>query len=329
MLRRQLIQSAIDAALMSPVLVRAQQNKSRPVVGALVPGRPPNSSGAPGYFTQIFVQGLRETGYIDGQDVAVEYRFAEAHDERLPALATDLVDRGVDAIVTSSTPGALAAKHATSTIPIVFVVGTDPIETGLVASLARPGGNLTGFTLNSSEMVPKLLDLASELVPRASTIALLVNPLNPTSKIVARGARDAAQVKGMVLSVHNASTADEINVAFASLAQEQTSCLLVEDDPLFVEWHREIAALGLRYVVPVISATSVATGGLWSYATDLSDPFHNAGIYVGRILKGVSLADLPIQRPTSFRLVVNLKVARELDLTVPQSILLRADQFIE
>ena len=300
------------------------------MVGALVPGPPPKELHSWATFFQPRpCPGAEGAGYVDGQNVAIEYRFADSHYDRLPAFATDLVGRNVDVIVTSSTPGALAAKHATALIPIVFVVGGDPVENGLVASLARPGGNLTGFTNVSVELMPKLLDLLSELVPRASTIALLANPNNPVTKQIVRGAQDAAQARGMSLFVHSASTEDEIDVAFASLAQEQVSSLLVEEEPLFDERHQQITALAARIAIPAIFGASYASGGLFSYSADVSDLFRNAGIYAGRIMEGARPADLPVQQPTLYRLVVNLKVARTLGLTVPQSILARANEVIE
>jgi putative ABC transport system substrate-binding protein len=265
--------------------------------------------------------------------VAIEYRSAEGRYDRLPALAADLVGRKVDVIVApGGTPTALAAKNATSTIPIVFRTG-EPVADGLVASLARPGGNLTGFGMLLGELTPKLLELLSELVPQAKMIALLVNPNNPgVTERVIRDMEEAARAKGVQLPILKAGTESEIDAAFASLVQLQAGALLVSADPFFFGRREQLVALASRHAVPAIypwgEAVQVA-GGLISYGPSSPAIFREIGIYTGRILKGAKPADLPVQQPTTFELVVNLKPAEALGLTVPPSILARATEVIE
>jgi len=298
-----------------------------PVVGFLgVASQPTEASMA------AFRQGLSETGLIEGQNVAIEYRLAEGHNDRLPALAGDLVDRKVDVIVTSGgTLSALAARNATSTIPIVFSTG-DPVERGLVASLARPGGNLTGVSIMLTELMPKRLELLSELVPQARVIALLVNPNNSiVAEPMIRNVQEAARTKGLQLTILKASTEGEIEAAFASLVELHTGALLVGADPLFDPRRELLVATAARYAVPAIYIWRefAAAGGLISYGPSLTAIWRQAGAYVGRILAGANPADLPVQQPTTFELVVNLKTAKALGLTVPPSILARADEVIE
>jgi putative ABC transport system substrate-binding protein len=287
-----------------------------PVIGYLTTGSPhPNSP-----YLAAFRQGLSETGYVEGQNVAMEYRWAEGHYDRLPALAADLVSRKVDVIVApGGTPTALAAKNATSTIPIVFRTG-EPVADGLVASLARPGGNLTGFGMLLGELTPKLLELLSELVPQARMIALLVNPNNPwvTERII-RDMEEAARTKGVQLPILKAGTESEIDAAFASLVQLQAGALLVAADPFLFSRREQLVALASRHAVPAIYPwrEAVAAGGLISYGPSLTFVFRQLGIYAGRILKGEKPADLPVQQPTTFELVINLKTAQALGLTVP------------
>jgi putative ABC transport system substrate-binding protein len=264
--------------------------------------------------------------------VAIEYRWAEDRYDRLPALAADLVDRKVDVIVTrGGTPSALAAKRATSTIPIIFTSGDDPVATGLVASLARPGGNLTGFSLLVGELMSKRLELASELVPRAGVIALLVNPNYAGTEAIISDVREAARVKGVQLQILKAGTESEIDSAFASLVQLQAGALVVSSEPFFTSRREQLAALASRYAIPAIYGWRelAAAGGLISYGPSLAGNSRQAGIYAGRILKGAKPADLPVQQPTTFELVINLKTAKALGLTVPPSILARADEVIE
>jgi putative tryptophan/tyrosine transport system substrate-binding protein len=308
--------------------LRAQQ-KAMPVIGYLTTGSPnPNS---PNPNLAAFRQGLSETGYVEGQNVAIEYRGAEGHYDRLPALAADLVGRKVDVIVAvGGTPTALAAKNATSTIPIVFRTG-EPVEDGLVASLARPGGNLTGFGMLLGELTPKLLELLSELVPQARMIVLLVNPNNPVSERIIRDMEEAARAKGVQLPILKAGTESEIDAAFASLVQLQAGALLVAAEPFFFSRREQLVALASRHTVPAIYPwrEAVAAGGVISYGPSFPAVFREIGIYTGRILKGAKPADLPVHQPTRFELVVNLKTAAALGLTVPPSMLALADEVIE
>jgi putative ABC transport system substrate-binding protein len=310
--------------------LRAQQAKEMPVIGYLSPFSPPPNLGALG--RNPFQQGLSETEYVYGQNVAIEYRWAESNYDRLPALAADLVGRKVDVIVTEGgTPPALAAKSATSTIPIVFTFVGDPVASGLVTSLARPGGNLTGFSNISIELMPKLLDLVLEIVPQAGVIALLVNPDNPNAERIIRGTQEAARVKGVKLVVLKAATEGEIDAAFASLVQLQAGALVVDPDAFFNSRGEQLVALASRHAVPTIYAFRrwVAAGGLISYGIDGTIVLRQAGIYAGRILKGAKPADLPVQQPTTFELVINLKTAKALGLTIPPTLLARADEVIE
>jgi putative ABC transport system substrate-binding protein len=262
--------------------------------------------------------------------VAVEYRWAEGSYDRLPALAADLVGRRVDVIVAQADVSALAAKTATSTIPIVFVAG-DPVAVGLVASLARPGGNLTGVSILTIELIPKRFELLSELVPQAKSIALLVNPNNAFAERVIRDVHETAQAKGLQLHILKAGAEGEFQAAFASLVQAQAGALLVSPDSFFVSRREELVALAARSAVPAIYEWRefTAAGGLISYGTSLIGTYRQIGIYAGKILNGAKPADLPVEQPTTFELVVNLKTAKALGLTVPQSILARADEVIE
>jgi putative ABC transport system substrate-binding protein len=278
-----------------------------------------------------FHQGLSETGYVEGQNVAIEYRWAEGQ-YRLPALCADLIGRKVDVIVTQGgTPSAQAAKSTTSTIPIVFATVGDPVGTGLVSSLARPGGNLTGFSNSTIELMPKRLELLSELVPQTRVIALLANPNNPAAERMIREVQEAAHAKGVQLPILKAGTESEIDAAFASLVQLQAGALVVGPDQFFFTRRERLVALASRHAVPTIYEWRefAATGGLISYGTSLSGVFRQVGTYVGKILKGAKPADLPVQQPTTFELVVNFNTAKALGLTVPPSILARADEVIE
>jgi putative ABC transport system substrate-binding protein len=306
--------------------VRAQQKAMR-VVGFL-------SIEGPDVFAPraaVFRSGLGETGYVEGQNVTIEYRWAEGHFDRLPALAADLVNRGVDVIVTSGgNSSALAAKNATSSIPIVFVAGNDPVEEGLVASLAAPGGNLTGVTLFATELWGKRVELISELAPEARTLAQLVNPQWPGAVRSTAAVQEAARAKGLMLHILKASTESDIDIAFASLFDLKAGGLLV-GDPTYLSRREQIVALAARYAIPTIYdwREYVAAGGLISYGTSLTDTYRLLGTYVGKILKGAKPADLPVQQPTIFELVVNLKTAKALGRTVPPAILVRADEVIE
>jgi putative ABC transport system substrate-binding protein len=303
------------------------QRKVMPVVGFLGLSSPGPFAGA----LAAFHQGLRETGYVEGQNVVVEYRWAEDHYDRLPPLAADLVARRVDVIITQGGfPPALVAKNATTTIPIVFMIGTDPVAAGLVASLARPGGNLTGFTLIHGDLMAKRLELLCELVQQAKVIGLLVRPDDPETEGIVRAVQEAAHVKGIELQILNASDEGEIDAVFATLAQVKAGAL-VGAAPFFFSRRHQIVALAERYAVPAIydSPEAVQAGGLIGYATSFTGTWRQVGTYVGRVLKGEKPADLPVQQPTTFELVVNLKTAKALGLTIPPSILARADEVIE
>jgi putative ABC transport system substrate-binding protein len=324
MKRRDFI-ALLGGAAAWPVVARAQQ-KAMPVIGWL--GITLLDPAAPTLVA--FRQGLSETGYVEGQNVAIEYRFAESRYDRLPALTADLVGRKVDVIMAVSNASALAAKSATSAIPIVFT-GVDPVERGLVASLARPGGNLTGVSVMTTELLPKRLELLSELVPQARVIALLVNPNNPSTEVMIRDVQEAARAKGLQLTILKAGTEGEIDAAFASLVQLHAGALLMGSDPFFVGRRGQLVELASRHAVPAMyeMRAFAASGGLISYGTSLTGTFRLAGNYAGKILKGAEPADLPVQQPTRFELVVNLKTAQALGLTVPPSILARADEVIE
>jgi len=311
----------------APHALRAQQ-KAMPVIGVLSSTTPGSSAAN----MAAFLQGLAETGYVEGQNAAIEYRWAEGRYDRLPALAAELVKRRVDVIVTQGgIPPTRAAKSATSTIPIVFAVGTDPVGDGLVASLARPGGNLTGVTFMMTKLNPKRLELLSELVLQADMIALLVNPSNESAEPQMRDVQEAARAKGVQLRILKASTEGEIDAAFATFVQLHASALLVGADPFFFSRRENLVALAARFAVPAIyeNREYVAAGGLISYGTSLEAVNRQVGGYAGRILKGAKPADLPVQQPTTFELVVNLKTAKELGLAMPPSILARADEVIE
>jgi len=322
--RRGLLILLAGSAVAWPAPAGAQQ-KALPVIGFLSSV----STGLAAPHVAAFHQGLSETGYVEGQNVAIESRWAEGHPDRLPALAADLVGRRVDVITAGGDAAVLAAKSATSTIPIVFFSGADPVATGLVTSLARPGGNLTGFSIFVAELMPKRLELLSELVPQARVIALLVN--DPNAERLIGDLQEAARVKGLQLQVLRASTESEIDGTFASLAQLGVGGLVVTPNALFVSLREQVVALASRHAVPAIYTQRefAAAGGLITYGTSLTDTYRQLGIYVGKILNGAQPADLPVQQPTTFELVVNLKTAKALGLTIPQSILLRADEVIE
>jgi putative tryptophan/tyrosine transport system substrate-binding protein len=308
-----------------PFAAYAQQ-KRVPVIGLL--GIP--SPGPAAANVIAFRRGLSEAGYVEGQNVMIEYRWAEGRYDRLPALAADLVARKVDVISAFGSPSARIAKSSTSTIPIVFG-SADPVGEGLVASLARPGGNITGFSIMAPDLEPKRLELLSELVPQAGVIALLADPSNPNIGRMIRDVQEAAREKGVQLQILNASSESEIDTAFASLVRDHAGALVVGADPFFGSWREQLVALASRHAVPAIYfwREFVVAGGLISYGPSLTDTWRQAGIYAGRILKGEKPADLPVQQPTTFELVVNLKTAKALGLTVPPSILARADEVIE
>jgi putative ABC transport system substrate-binding protein len=306
----------------------AAQQKAMPVIGYLN-----GTSPGPGNpLLAAFSQGLSETGYIEGQNLAIEYRWAEFQYNRLPALAADLVDRKVDAIAAcGGLQSAIAAKNATSTIPIAFFAVSDPVGNGLIASLARPGGNLTGVSPLNTELMPKRLELLSDMVPQARVIALLENPIDPQSERRTRDLQEAARAKGVRLSVLKASTESEIDAAFAALAQLRAGALIVAPDVFFGSRRDRLLALATRYAVPAIYSwrEAAAAGGLISYGSSIPYAYRLGGVLVAKILKGAKPADLPVEQPTKFELVINLKTAKALGLTVPPSILARADELIE
>jgi putative tryptophan/tyrosine transport system substrate-binding protein len=326
-MKRRVILAATAAAALSPAMVRAQQ-KAMPVIGWLS-GSSPGSS-APQM--AAFRQGLGETGYVEGQNVTIEARWAENHDDQLPALAADLVNRKVDVITASGGPTpARVSKSSTSTIPIVFAIGGDPVATGLVASMARPGGNLTGVSYLVVELNPKRLDLLSQLVPQAGSIAVLVNPGNPNTAGVIREMQETARLDRAALRVLPASSEREIDAAFASLVQGHAGALVVQADPFFTSRREYLVALAARHAVPAIYSWRdfVTAGGLASYGPNLATVYRQLGIYTGKILKGAKPADLPVEQPTRLELVINMKTAKALGLTIPPSILARADEVIE
>jgi putative ABC transport system substrate-binding protein len=326
MQRREAIAILAGAAAAWPLALRGQQ-KSMPVVGLLDAGLP----GPITPFLAAFRQGLGQTGYVEGQNLAIEYRYAEGHYDRSPALAADLVGRKVDVIAAIGTVSALAAKSATSTIPIVFMGVSDPVGSGLVANLARPGGNFTGFSNLISQLMPKRFELLSELVPEARVIALLVNPNAPNNDAIIRDVQEAARAKGVQLRILKAGTEGEIDAAFASLVELHAGALVVAGDVFFAVQREQFAALASRHAVPAIYPWRdvAALGGLISYGVNNFVVFREVGIHAGKILNGAKPADLPVQQATKLELVVNLKTAKELGLTVPQSILARADEIIE
>jgi putative tryptophan/tyrosine transport system substrate-binding protein len=326
-MRRRELMVLLGGAITVARPVHAQQ-KAMPVIGFLSAISP----GPAAPFVAGVRQGLSEAGWVEGQNVAIEYRWAEGRYDRLAALAAGLVGRKVDVILASGGDvSAFAAKGATSTIPIVFAVGGDPVEQGLVASLARPGGNLTGVSVLAIELNPKRFELLSELVPHAGVVSLLVNPNSPNAERVMRDVQEAAREKGVQLHILKCRTEGEIDAAFATLVEQHADAFLVAGDPLTFSWREQLAALAARHSVPVIYEAREFTeaGGLISYGTSRPAAWHQVGIYLGKILNGAKPADLPVQQSTKFELVVNLKTAKALGLTVPQSILARADEVIE
>jgi putative ABC transport system substrate-binding protein len=323
--RRALI-SLVVGATAWPLAGRAQQ-RAMPVIGQLSVFAPPANLGD--LVRGPIHRGMSEEGFVEGQNMIWEYRWADMHYDRLPALAADLVSRKVDLIVTiSGTPPALAAKNATSTIPILFTDVGDPVGFGLVASLSRPGGNLTGFGNFTIELIPKRLELLCELVPQAAVIALLVNPDNDTAEQQIRTMQEAARAKDIKVAVLKATSEAEIDGAFEEL---RAGGLLVAADAFFSSRRAQVVALAARHAVPAIywHPGWVAAGGLISYGTDIDVLFRQAGIYAGKMLEGTKPADLPVQQPTTFKLVVNLTTAKALGLTVPQLLLATADEVIE
>ncbi|MGY4290786.1 putative ABC transport system substrate-binding protein [Bradyrhizobium sp. LM2.7] len=326
MKRREFVSLVGSAAAAWPLAAWAQ-HPTTPVIG-FINGTSPQGYG---HFVAAFRSGLAETGYIEGQNVAIEYRWAEGHYERLQALAADLIDRRVAVIVATSTPANLVAKKATTRIPVVFTTSSDPVELGLVASLDRPGGNVTGAVTLNVEVVSKRLELLHELVPTASVVAALVNPVNPNAKTQSRALEAAARTIGLQLETVSASTESEIDAALAQLAERRTSALLVDTDAFLFSRRAQLVDLTKRYAISTIfdRREYAEAGGLVSYGGSVEDVYRLAGVYTGRILKGEKPADLPVIQSTALQLIVNLKTANTLGITVPTSLLARANAVIE
>jgi putative ABC transport system substrate-binding protein len=308
-----------------PLVARAQQ-PAMPVIGF---ARSTSLSDSTQLVT-AFRQGLKELGFVEGENVAIEYRWAEGQYDRLRTLMADLVDRKV-AVIAANSPSALAAKTVTTTILIVFTTGDDPVNLGLVTNLSRPTGNVTGVTFFAGAVVAKQLELLHELLPQATVISVLVNPNFPGATFQLRDVQEAARTLGHTMHVLNASTGSEINTAFATIAQQRTDALLVAGDPFFLSRVSQFVTLAARHAVPTIYAQReyVAGGGLISYGTSVTDAYRQVGVYVGRILRGAKPTDLPVVRATKFELVINLQTAKLLSLEVPPTLLARTDEVIE
>ena len=326
MKRRQFI-TLLGGVAAWPLTARAQQ-PAMPVIGFLYSTSPDTIADR----LRAFRQGLKETGYVEGENVAIVYRFAENEIDRLPALAADLVRRQVTVIAALNTSSVLPAKAATTTIPIVFATNQDPVGLGLVASLARPGGNLTGINFFSAELVAKRLELLRELVPTATRVAVLVNPTGgPAAETTLRDVEPAAHAMGLQIRILNASTSREIDAAFASFVRERPDALFVGSDGLFANRRVQVVHLATRHAVPTTygSREIAEVGGLMSYGSNIADAWRQVGAYTGRILKGARAADLPVVQASKFELVINAQTAKTLGLIVPPTLLARADEVIE
>ena len=326
MTRREFITLLGGAAAAWPLAAHAQQ-AAMPVIGFLNPGSPDTMADR----MRGFRQGLRESGYIEGDNVTIAYRWAENQIDRLPALAADLVHRRVSVIAAFATAPAFAAKAATTTIPIVFLAPGDPVRFGLVASLARPDGNLTGINLFTGELSAKRLEILREMVPGATHVAVLVNPTNPTMETTVRDVEAAARATGLQVQVFNASTSREIDAAFARFGRERPDAVFVGLDTFFNSRRAQLVNLASRHALPAIFPTRdiAEIGGLMSYGANILDAFRQVGIYTGRILKGAKPAELPVVQASKFELVINNQTARMLGLTVPPTLLATADEVIE
>ena len=327
MTRRELIALLGSTATAWPLAARAQQ-PAMPVVGFLR-----NTSAAASVPLLVALRkGLRESGYIEGQNVTIEYRWAEGQDERLPGMAADLVQHHCAVVIGGGNAAALAAKAATVTIPIVFSTGDDPIQLGLVASLNRPGGNVTGvFFYSRGVLIPKQLQLLHHMLPKTTVVAVLVNPTSPIAKSQIRDAQEAAGVLGQQLLVLNASSERDIDTAFVTIAQQRVDALLTLGNALFFGYRDRIVALCARYMVPTMHDVRdyVTAGGLMSYGASITDAYRQVGVYTGQILKGTKPSDLPVIVPTKYELVINLKTAKTLGLTIPPGVLAITDEVIE
>jgi len=324
--RRQFVSALSGAAVAWPLAARAQQ-PGVPVIGFLAGG----SAEVGHSYVAAFGQGLRQSGYVDGKNIAIDYRWAAGQYDRLPELAAELVRHQIAVLATWTPVAALAAKRATTTIPIVFALGSDPVKDGLVSSLNRPGGNITGATFFANLLDAKRLDLFHQLVPTAKVIGVLLNPKNSQAGLQKSNALEAARGLGLQLVFAEASTGPEINKAVASLIDQQSAALFVAGDAFLLDESGAIIELASRNALPVCFTTrqQVAAGALLSYGASFEDTFRQAGNYVGRILKGEKPADLPVQQPTKFELVINLKTAKTLGLSIPPSLLSAADEVIE
>jgi putative ABC transport system substrate-binding protein len=326
MRRRQVIGLLGGAAVAWPRLIGAQQS-SMPVIGYLSTLSEAQVRGS----VDAFRRGLSDTGFIEGRNITVVYRYAEGQYERLPGLAAELLTRPVSLILAQAPPAAIAAKAATATIPIVFVVGLDPVAAGLVLNLNRPGGNATGMTLISHVLGPKRLELVRDIFPHASSIAMLVNPLSPDTLAEVLSVQGAAHVLRLDLAMFNARTQNEIQVAFKAIGQKHFDALLIGTDPFFLDQRVELVAQARLLSIPTIYPFReyAAEGGLITYGTNISSSYEQAGVYAGRILNGAAPSELPVMQPTTFQLVINLSTAKALGLTVPPPLLARADEVIE
>ena len=326
MRRRDFIAAAGSTAVAWPLAVRAQQ-PAMPVIGFLAG----QSRQGRAYLTAALKQGLSETGYIEGQNTGIEYRWAENQYNRLPELAVELLARKVAVIVAGPLPAALAAKAATADIPIVFAIGGDPVKSGLVASLNRPDGNVTGVSFFTTTLEPKRLELLQEVSPNVAVIAMLLNPKSLDYENQVRDVQTAARSIGQQIVILNASSEHDIENAFATIVQQRVGAVLIGSDPFFTDQRNQLVTLAAFHGVPAIYQWREFTeaGGLMSYGTSLTDAYRNVGIYVGRILKGTKSADLPVQQSTKVELVINLKTARALGLTFPLPLSGRADEVIE
>ncbi len=324
--RREFITLLGGAAAAWPMVVDAQQ-AAVPVIGFLNTA----SSGAFADLVAAFRRGLSQTGYVEGESVVIEYRWAEGHYDRVPKLAAELVERKINVLAAFSPPAALAAKAATASIPIVIVSGDDPVKLGLIASLNRPGGNVTGVSLLTVALGAKRHELLHDLMPAATVIGVLVNPDSPNAEPDIDDARRAARVLGWQIAVVNATTEHEFDAAFATLLEQRVAALVVGNDQFFNSRRERILALAERQSLPTIYPLRdfTSAGGLMSYGPSISEAYREAGVYAGRILKGMKPADLPVVQPTKYELVINLKTAKALGLTVPPMLLARADEVIE